>query len=250
MVLIQKIKKVLPQNGIALVTGFENISFSIGWRNFNTKGTFAFLHNNLDKKGISRYFFQQINKRVTLIVFEKYIKEFLEKTVSNNVAYIPHPLNYEMFGSGPKKLSNYIFAINVDLGDPSFRDLINYAEKNDMQLFVKSASKKDDVPKHVHIKRYYKDYIAKLRNASFIAIYAPYNYRVSGVFYECMSINKKIYFLNASTLFPIEMKKQYPQNVEIETPENIKKLSPNGDVFFTKHNDKKILNALIDVISQ
>lgn len=246
LILIRKIQKILPKNGIVMVTGFENISYSIGWK----RGAVAFLHNNIDKKGISEFFFKRINKKVTFIVYEEYIKDFLQKIVHNRIALVPHPISFEMAEFVPNKLSNSIFAINVNLGDKSFDDLVSFAERRGMQLFVKSSSKKEDIPQHVHIKGYYEDYVSKLKQASFVAIYAPYNYRVSGVFYECMSLNKKIYFMNTDTLFPIEMQKQYPLNVEFKELDSIKNLKPDGGTFFRKHKKERILKALTDVISE
>ena len=242
-----KVRRLFRPETSILVTGFENISFSLGWRNTKSNPTYAFLHNNLDKKGLSEFFFKKINKGISFFVFENYIREHLINRIENNVFYTPHPIHYANNSISSQKEEDFIFSVNVDTTTSSFKLLANYAETNGLKLFAKSNKSYRSAP-FLMVKSYFEDYMAMIEKAVFVVVSAPYAHRVSGVFYECMAMNKKIFFADTADLFPIEMQKMYPNNVIIGNLNQVDTIVPNNSNFIFRHSNLNIQKIIINAI--
>lgn len=237
--IIKMATKNIEPNSIILVTSFENISFSIGW---NIK-SFAFIHNNLDKKGISLFFFKKVKKKIKFCVFEKYISDYLQKQYQQSrIKVIPHPINFKKIeiSQNSEENSSYVFAVNVDTTTEEFCEFSEYFAKQSIKIFVKSKKKFID-NKFLTIKKYYENYEEMISNSLFVVLDINYNYRVSGVFYECMYLNKKIFFINSNGMFSTVMKNKYSENC-LKNYRNVDINKTNNKKFLDLHNDKKLLS--------
>ena len=222
-------------------TGFENISFSLCSRIFRSNRVFAYLHNNLDKTGISNFFLRNTSNKVCFIAMEEYIKEYFIDIVKNEVAFTPHPLNLDP--KTPTVDGGYIFAININLSDSQVREQIKkIANERKSKIFVKLHPDSDfeTKMKGVVVEKYFSDYLEKIRNASLIILQIPYDYRVSGVFYECSTLNKPILFIGQKGQFAEKMIQEYPFAGDNISVIDKRRLGSNFD-FYKRSSDSKIL---------
>lgn len=252
LILLYLYIKIIPsyRNTKVLFVGCENISFSLVWR--NSKDTFLLLHNNIDKKGLSRYFFRRISRSVRLLVFENYILDYLKDIMKNKIFVVPHPL---LKGAEMNKLEdnitykNSILLLNVG-GDSEYLDeILSFAEMNNMNAYIKSSADLSYISSnHVQVSDYIEDYYSLLFNSVAVFINAPYNYRISGVFIECMSMGKQIFFLNREGLYSQNMHQNYPSNVLNNLNMIQKNYSDTVNLIFKQlHSDENIFNCYQNV---
>ncbi len=244
---INAIKTIIKNPSIPIIlTGFENISFSLAWKLKNP--TYALLHNNLEKSGLSRFFLFNISKNIQFIAFEEYIVSYMDQKGLKG-HYLPHPLQIEA-KRGKQTILNteqFIFAPHINVHSNFFKELSGFAIKNQLKLYIRSDSQ-DNMPEHIIAKPYFNDYETLLWHAAFVALNISYNYRVSGIFYEAMMLNKIIIFAEASYRFTKEMAIQYPENVCINNLDAIKNMKPDNTKFLLKHADTTLLNHLLKII--
>ncbi|WP_340201025.1 hypothetical protein [Ascidiimonas sp. W6] len=242
---IAELKRIIPNADTPiLVTGFENISFRLRW-NFKNP-TFAFLHNNPEKSFLSRSFLFFPNRNIHFLAFETYIASYLE-TKGLNVHYVPHPIQLKPNISNGHQGENFIFVPHKIINGEYFKKLITYANKNDLKIYAKGDSNMAN-QHNVFIKPYFENYEYMLQEACFVVLDIKYDYRISGIFYESMMLNKKIVFETTSNRFSKEMVKLYQENVGVSDLELVKTMAPENSQFLQRHSDAEVLNRLLKII--
>ncbi|UZO81861.1 hypothetical protein NBT05_05195 [Aquimarina sp. ERC-38] len=241
--IIKKVKGFIKVTDLVFITSFENISFSIFWKH---EKTFALIHNNLNKNRVSDFFFKRIKTAISFFVFEDYIKEYLVNIVSNKTYTLPHTLNC-ISENNFKGKSNIVFVPSATgISSSFFETVIAFVKKNNLVLYYKDKSEISS--DYVVTKNYFLDYYELLKKSEFIILDCPFDYRVSGTFYEAMNFNKKIVILEKEGIFMKEMKNQYPNSIKNFTDEKIKwkKTEVDFSRFILKHSSASILNAFIE----
>ncbi|RKN04729.1 hypothetical protein D7035_21685, partial [Aquimarina sp. AD1] len=126
--------------------------------------------------------------------------------------------------------------------------LLEFSSDNNLKLYIKSKSKRKFNDKMVVLKPYFDNYFEILEKAKYVVLDIPYKYRVSGVFYESMSLNKKIILINPQGLYGREMYRLYPNNISLGFMEEQLVRNSDNSIFLKAHNDseirKKITNAI------
>lgn len=250
---ISKVKKIIREYDKDIpvyIVGFENISYAIF--GFKKRKTLLQLHNNLSLSCISLFFLKLITVNNSFIVFEKYIKGGLKK-INNPLYVLNHTLNFQ---EEDKSLTNdnYIF-ITSKVQDIKFIEpIIRFAKTKNLKVIFRSDLEFKNT-RFLSSKQHFEDYKELLMNSSYVVIIAPYNYRVSGVFYEAMLYNKKIILLGPQQRFISEMKKMYP-NTFIQFKKNpnlhvdLNKKNDDYSKFILKHSDSSILNQFQEIIDK
>ncbi|MET7028788.1 hypothetical protein [Sediminicola luteus] len=228
---------IIKRSDHILLTSFENISLSLFWRRKNK--TFLYLHNNLDRGKLSSFLFNRINSNLSFFVFEEYIKNYLKK-LSNECYHIPHPLS--LIEHKPKSTSpkDFIFAPNLEFKSLSFKKALAFSQKSGLPLILKGEIM-NRYGQNVISKPYFENYTDLIYNATYIILNIPYNYRISNIFYECMSFNKKIILLEGYGKFGAEMKKFYPYNIYVGDLNDVEFNNLNNSKFLHQHSVKNII---------
>lgn len=241
---INQIKLIREVRGLELnryehiiFTGFENITFSLFKKKNNS--TFLYIHNNLDRRMISKLFFYLLSKNYTFMVFEDYIRDFLIKNKRSAVS-IPYPIANQNEIQVKSKVENFIFAPNVNPKGNEFEGLVHFALDRGLEIYVKYKNIENPGYSNVIVKPYYDNYSEMLKAANFIAVDISYDYRVSAVFYDAMTNNKKIIFLNSKNLFCKEMYKLYKNNTLIDYWRDDLSKTDNKS-FLNKHSCENII---------
>jgi hypothetical protein len=244
--IIKRLKSIISNRKTPiLVTGFENISFTLAWSFKNP--TFAFLHNNLEKSRLSLFFLFSSTKNIVYLAFEEYIAAFCNNK-NLEAYYVPHPLQLKPIDKKTEAdTANFIFAPHLDVNGVHFSRLREYAKQHNLKLYGRGEPK-SLLPQHVSVKTYYEDYESLLQNAGFVVLDIHYNYRISGIFYEAMMLNKKMVFINTSHRFSKEMAQLYPENVCTGAFEAVAAMMPDNSRFLSRHSDDMVLTLLLKTI--
>ncbi|EOW9250412.1 TPA: hypothetical protein AB5D21_003253 [Vibrio cholerae] len=148
----------------------------------------VFEHNNIDqlsKSRVKKWLYKLSSTKVSSIVFESYIGQFIKDNYERDYWVYEHPLvNFK--GEFKNKLnidSKYVFLPSAAVEEFRFRCIAEYCIDNDLLLVCKLNAWVDDY-KNVIVREYFDDYESLLLNCEFLAIANDFSYRVSGVFYE------------------------------------------------------------------
>ncbi|WP_420320946.1 hypothetical protein [Flagellimonas sp.] len=239
----------LPNNATVIFTGTENISFSIISYFLKHKKTYCYLHNNLDKKGLSRFFLKRTSKKVSFIALTQYINDYVEKEIGHTTHYIPHPLNLNPQNTNSS--NNHVFGVNLDVSNPEIkRQLIEIQLLLGQKMYIKlnNKSKYSDTIPDVVIKKFYDNYEEVLRSASLVILEVSYNYRVSGVVYECLALNKPIYFIGKKGKFALDILKTYPELSMEKMPLMPIVLEKRNRSYLITHGDNSILDKWANIL--
>lgn len=254
MILLYIYINVIPKykNTKVLFVGCENISFSLIWR--NSLKSYLLLHNNIDKKGMSGYFFKRISLKVGLLVFERYMVNHLKEFMRNEIFVVPHPIfklsEHSAIDNGYADVE-YILLLNVKEYSEDLDRILTYAKKNLIHVYIKSNIQLANTSTHyVHIEPFFKDYYSLMFHSKAVFIHAPYDYRVSGVFIEGMSMGKQIGFIDSSGLYNKKMQTSYPSNImksiDVINENYTDRVNLN---FADQHSDKNVLLSYQKVFS-
>nr|WP_321278096.1 hypothetical protein [uncultured Vibrio sp.] len=199
--------------GKLIFLSYETISLSLYSRVF--RGNFSIIeHNNIDdmnRSKVKKLFYKFIGHHVEHLVFEDYIGSYLVKELNKKVGLICHPLRRVDPSSVSPFERPYIFCPSIDSSEKFLVALANFCKKNDLLLVCKN---KFDLSRFNNVIQsgFFNNYEQMLYHANYIAVGVDFEYRISGVFYECVANNKKIIMNNC--LFSNMMKEKYPLSVE------------------------------------
>ena len=186
---------------------YENMSFCFLSRIFD-ENTYVVEHNNIDfiiENKIKRLSYNLTSKLITHVVFEDYISDFIVKEFGKKTKIIAHPVNRY---SQCSKVSNfnYIFCPSSDTPKAFLDRLLIFCERNNLVLITKDKYKLKESEFLIQ-KNFFENYDEVFVNASYIAIGVDFKYRISAVFYEAISNNKKI--IMSDSLFSQKMISKY-----------------------------------------
>ena len=177
---------------------------------FYKKPIYLINHNNIASlnNNIKRFFFKHISSINTHIVFEKYIKDYLNSINILNVIVIKHGLvSHYPSNTIPNEFSykkkKYLFSPSASSVDWEFveniiyqKKFITYIENNDIYIILRSNKTYYPPSKHIKIITSYlskEKYISYFYNAAAILLIYPksFKYRISGVLMEAISYQKR-----------------------------------------------------------
>lgn len=194
-----------------IVSSFDTLSFFFG--SFFLKGKFYLVcHNNISKaakRPLLKHVLSILAKKYTFIVFEDYIKEYVNNfTKSSNILVIhhglPNPIKDDNFSSNlipdPSKYKSIVFCPSSSYIDRFFEDLsckidfFNFLRDNNILIIFKTKraffSQKNIIFATKRLTD--KEYQSLFTISS--AILVPYNkdfqYRISAIMLESIANNK------------------------------------------------------------
>ncbi|NVJ60864.1 MAG: hypothetical protein HWE27_10765 [Gammaproteobacteria bacterium] len=235
---------------------YETISMSVFSRlipKYVRKKIFIFNHNNIDQalgNKIKNFFFKRISSDVNHLVYEKYIKEFLEERYKKKSIVVSHPIpKVDEFLDDDKVLQ--VFSPSAG-GKIYNQDIIQYSSgSRDVKFILKGDIEFES--SNCVVKRYFDDYFDLLRKSAFVFIPVNYDYRVSGVVYEALANNCWVVMLDS--LFAREISNRYPG--EIFVIRNINELSDvisgltlenlNTSAVYTTNSDQDVFKNYQDM---
>jgi len=240
-----------------LILGYENISLAIAWHGVSIP-TYAIAHNNLTRGKLSLAGFKIISKVVIHVFFEDYIKKEYDSLVKNKIVVIPHPINPNIADLKEEKKEeerNIIFCPSASSDILAVKKLIHYVKSHKMFKFYAKGDYNYE-SENIVIKKFFKDYESLLLISEYIFIPFKYDNRVSGIFFDAMSLKKTIITLDSSGKFMHEMSKLYPNSVyvlkSISHIEHVNISSHQQTVdnenFIKKHSDNALSNQLNKIL--
>jgi hypothetical protein len=205
--LLKWVNKNIPFNNYdyVFISSYETISMAIFSR-FKKVGSnlFLFNHNNvqeLEQSITKKLFFKIINKNISHIVFDEKIRSYLETEIEikNKVKIIHHPLVYgkEIKIRRPNKI-NFIFAPSNSNNDNELSKIINSIGEIscDLKIYLKSKYLNlNNENMTISNKWLSEDEYKTLFNEAdciMLLFGDDFNYRISGVFFEAISLDKYI----------------------------------------------------------
>lgn len=224
------VKKIGPD--ILIISSYETITFSI-FSHLILYKTIAFNHNNIDELNniFKRLFYRFISKSVVQVVFEEYIKEYLEKIIKirNKIIVLPHIVEDKLIEKRTLLAVNlnplFLFAPSSSNDTGVVGRLIDLQEQLlERGIYVVAKYFYDYNGQSVLFKKYFTDSEYKWYMNSCSAVYVPFrsgfNYRVSNVINEAISYGKPVIsYLNKYTLF---LKQKYSSLIYLlDREENI-----------------------------
>lgn len=247
---------------------FENFSLFFSF-NFHKKNVYGILHNNLRRIGnfgvlkILKY----LSKKINLISLDYYIQNGLEN-IEISTKVIIHPL-VEISEKITSKESNrlILFSPSISSTDETFisnvindSKILKILEERNIEIIFRSRNINCNSNNIKVISKYLseKEYRKLLKRADYLLL--PYeksfNYRISGVLLEGISLNKKMIIPNYNDLkYFLEFNKEsilgffdiddfrsllekLDKNKNTANYENIKKIYSNNNM------EKDILNII------
>lgn len=221
---------------------------------------------------IKRFFFKMIKNEFEIIVFEDYIKKFVEELGSSRKVWVvKHPL--PVIPVFPKQKSE---EVNSDV-----KIVFAPALSNDEKFIDFIIENKDNLPKNIKfvIRSTQKEYSSSnvliynkrisdemyytyMMESSVVLIHYGeyYNFRTSGVLYEAAQLRKPVVLFCGNTLknyyttyseiiYPFYTNDEFIQNIEkwVMCAETIKK--ENFDKILCDYSDGEIRSSLLEVFS-
>lgn len=218
-------RKLAP-NAILCLLSYDVIALAMVGL-FLPKEVNAFDHNCIDqieKSYIKSIFYKMLPKRLIHLGFENYICKY-HTDKGRNALHFQHPLRKIAVEKSINNNDKILFAPS---GGTDYDNLNIFAEQLS-ELPIKIYCKNTSLNKAQNIvgMSYFDDYDAYVYNSVAILIFADFQYRASGVFYEALANDKPVIFQDC--LFARECSKKY-ENVIIWDAEN-----PEATISFLKN---------------
>ena len=213
-----------------ILAAYDNIAL---YFSFIREEIFLVNHNNLaglDNK-IKLFFFKQISKRNIHLVFEDYMREYLNSIGIAKVISVSHglPNEFKAIGDLPptsltdlkiEQYSNLIFVPSSSSSDVFFIDKLindssfqNYLKENNILLVLRGDYEVTQNKNIQIINKYLSkiDYRYLLIKSSIIIIKYPasFKYRTSAVFLDCVANNKIVLISEIEAFKQLESKINY-----------------------------------------
>jgi hypothetical protein len=174
-------------------------------------------HNTLvPTNKLKQFAFRLISSKVTHICFEDYIAEFVRLRYGRKAHVVRIPIAVPLSAIEPKDAVGNIERIVFMPSSTVEMSLLQQIESafdgdNRYVLYCKGESSAED--KGVVRQKFFQDYSGLLSKAFCVLIPQPFDYRVSGVFYEALLSGSIVGV--ADTRFGRAMEKKYPSTVVI-----------------------------------
>jgi len=192
---------------------FENRLFPV-FSHFFVKKTSVVVHNNLDRRLFRTInLFNFITKKITFVVFEDYISNFIKNKFGFlNFKKIHHPIITD-FSNQKIIKKDIIFAPGSSNKYDFLTEgkIVKFIEKNNIKLITKVPFLNFE-SNNISTISYFENINSFFYSSKWVLINCNYAYRVSGIFYEAIGAGCNVLFCDDS-LFLFEMKKKYPNRV-------------------------------------
>jgi hypothetical protein len=215
---------------------------------------FIICHGNIENvyNKTKKIFLKKLSKKNVFVVFNNYIRNEYIKHGFNNVKIISHGcIKKATIEKNEKKDSFVIFQPSDKLNDDFANNIIKnksfhiFIKKNNIKLILKSKKTYHSPCNNIEFINHFlteQEYnnIFQYADAILIAYPNNFNYRVSGVSYECISYDKRILVLQNNALN--YCKDYYNYNPMFRS---IKELSNTIELLIHNSNKKCIANIEI-----
>ena len=160
------------------------------------KEVFLFEHNTVPTNKIKAKLFNLLSNRFVHLTLEEYISDYIAFKYNKKCKYIGHPIvnSYLECGYVTPSQSPYVFAPSSNVSGFSIRDFFT-SKSIFIDILAKGLPKdsiKNGLGYSLSLHDYFESYDKYFSNSSVILIPMSFDYRVSGVFYEALSMNKPI----------------------------------------------------------
>lgn len=195
-----------------VVLSYETVSFSICRLVFpNLRSAYIFDHNNIDQCAdsvIRKWCFRTLSSPTRHLVYEKFIKDYLDLLRNFDVSLVSHPL---VFPPVPQTLGKTINIFSPHkLDDRTLGQLDSYANNNKNFRF-RVKFHKNIVNEHLSAEPYFEDFERELRRANIVLIFTKFKYRSSGVAYATVASGCTL--IMRKCLFSIELSNRFKGQV-------------------------------------
>lgn len=281
--MISKIVRRLSPDVIFFMS-YETLTFSLLCRSFMTKSKqrrlYLMNHLNVDElsdSSIKRIAFKMIPKCFVHVVYEDFIKDYIEEHYDRRSLTLPHNLNtYKLFYKCDDFKYKSFFEAGNDyivlapsgnifdgdvIGEIINLDKDGYLVKRGLKLFLKSKGLHYESNNLIIADTYLSEseYSFAFENSTYI--FLPYDlrykYRASGVYFDALTFSKPI--LYSDTLFfrdqekrfgeiGITIKQSMKDTFDLICPENIEKHKRNityARQFYSDDNFIKRINKYL-----
>lgn len=199
---MKDIERLVTCNNYDLIffSSIEVISFCLS--TFRPKARYVFVDHAItaiDKNRTKKFFWKLINNNIEVVAMEQYIKDFLENKVkiNNKVWLVKHPLPeiYTQRIDNKQKDRNIIFAPSGS-NDEKFIEFLISNDKfiKKYKIIIKSNLQQftGENLEVFNTRIEYDEYYRLMKSCDYVLLPYEnnYNYRVSGVFYEAVVLNK------------------------------------------------------------
>ncbi len=197
-----------------IFSSYENISMGLLCLITASSKSVVFInHNNLDQakqSKIKKFFLKKTFKLGVHCVMTKASKDFLLKLEpQKNVYEMPHPLHFPY--NHEIQLGNYIFSPSSTFSKELKNILMTWCADSSTKLLIKGDTNKNS--EYIIERKYFKNYMLDMQNCKFVLFLGSFDYRVSGVVIEALSLNKHVVAFESK--FIVEMKGKYPSMLSI-----------------------------------
>lgn len=196
---VHKALKELPDSKVIFLS-YDTIAFSIMSYILSQRNIYIVDHNNIDQNKnsfVKRMFFRAIHQKATHLCFENYICDFLQTSYGIKAVKISHPerkISISSVGSNAEcPAGPYVFCPSSECEPNFLQSLLVFCKREQLLLVTKPHPHLPTDPM-VIVQEYFTNYDALFLKATFIAIGADFQYRVSGVCYEALANDKDIIF--------------------------------------------------------
>ncbi|MDC1089804.1 hypothetical protein OAQ01_00050 [Emcibacteraceae bacterium] len=223
LIMVQVALKINKEYDIVIFTGYENITFLIVSVFLRHKKILLINHNNLDfkKSKFKSLIFRLIPKRFAHVALEQYIVDYIRQSFNKTAYLVSHPYyvsREEVVAKSPESMEPFEQWIFAPSGSNNWKLVDELAKVTPSTIGI--LAKYSPLYKNyqnVCLQRWFKYYSEYMKASDFVYIGSEFEYRVSGVLYEALSLGKKI--LIPDSLYAQKMRQQYPSMVSIITNE-------------------------------
>ncbi len=204
-------KKNWPKSSIVILS-YETVSFSICRLLFpNLRSAYIFNHNNIDQcadSAIRKWCFRTLSSPTRHLVYEKFIKDYLDLFENFDVSLVSHPL---VFPRVPQTLGKTINIFSPHKLDDLTLDQVDRYANNNKNFRFRVKFYKNVVNEYLFAEPYFEDFERELRLANIVLIFTKFKYRSSGVAYAAIASGCTL--IMRKCLFSIELSSRYKGQV-------------------------------------
>lgn len=209
---------------------------------------YVFEHNSIPrvessiKSRFKEFLFERASRMVTHIVFEDYIKLYLESRFLASVIVVRHPCLGDRdpnFSLDPVNPAPFIFSPSASTTENWLVPIVQFARSENKTMYLKNTGFQPSAPGVVR-SSFFSNYYNILSQSDVIVLGCDFQYRVSGVFYESLRFNKKI--VMSDSVFSRAVVKMYPNVYILESGEEVRQVimsalyTPNRSFDSDSHN--------------
>lgn len=189
-----------------IISGYDTISLAIGlYVNSIALPVYVINHNNPDQleSAIKKFLFRSMSKKISHIVFENYIKDYLTNKIgidSEKIHVVKHPLSNSMKNTELKK-SNLIIGLSNSNDEAFIKKIVDYeneygfCQDNKIEMVLKSKRHIQFDNGYLKVingyltRQEYNNYYYKSKIV-LVPFQNSFKYRVSGTLLDALTSSK------------------------------------------------------------